>query len=102
MTITLLGQSPQVGATWFAGGSATPVTVRPVGEPPSAIWFLSLPPTNGKLVVHMWFPVVTTALGRVTQERGDYKVAIRRVRTRPSRRTPAPDPPIAQTFGDSG
>ena len=55
-----------------------PLTVRPVGEPPTAVWFLKLPLTSGKLVVHMWYPVRTGALGEVTQSRGDDKVAIRR------------------------
>lgn len=78
MTITLLGQSPQVGAAWFANEQSTPLTVRPVGEPPTAVWFLQLPLTSSKLVLHMWYPVSTSALGAVTQSRGDYKVAIRR------------------------
>jgi hypothetical protein len=50
LTITLLGQSPQVGAAWFANGRSTPLTVRPVGGPPTAVWFLKLPLTSGKLV----------------------------------------------------
>lgn len=109
MTVTLLGQSPQVGATWFRDGRPTPLVVRPVGEPPTAIWFLRLPLTSGKLVLHMWYPVRTSVRGEVTQGRADYKLAIRR------KLPPAPSPetippPVAEpvvpidgtTFVDSG
>jgi hypothetical protein len=101
LTITLLGQTPQVGASWFAGGRATPLTVRPVGSPPSAIWFLSLPPTSGKLIINLWFPVQTTPLGEVSQDRSDYKIAIRR---KAARRPAAPVTPPArpQTFEGTG
>jgi hypothetical protein len=94
MTVTLLGQSPQVAATWFRGGRPTPLVVRPVGEPPTAIWFLRLPLTSGKLVLHMWYPVRTTFQGEVTQGRADYKLAIRRK----AEAVPAPpptEPPVA-------
>jgi hypothetical protein len=94
MTVTLLGQSPQVGATWFGDGRPTPLVVRPVGEPPTAIWFLRLPLTSGKLVLHMWYPVRTSVRGEVTQDRTDYKLAIRRK----VQAVPAPrptEPPVA-------
>jgi hypothetical protein len=79
------------------------LTVRPVGEPPTAVWFLQLPPTSGKLVLHMWYPVRTSALGAVTQSRADYKLAIRRKTERTSAPTPT-DPPVAEPrppFDDS-
>lgn len=116
MTVTLLGQSPQVGATWFRDGRPTPLVVRPVGEPPTAIWFLRLPLTSGKLVLHMWYPVRTTFQGEVTQGRADYKLAIRRkaqtVPAPPPTEPPVTDPvipidstpaqPPPTTFADSG
>ena len=90
-----------------------PLAVRPVGEPPTAVWFLQLPLTSGKLVLHMWYPVRTSPQGAVTQDRADYKVAIRRkapATARLSRRSPSPCfsidtapvllPPT--TFADSG
>jgi hypothetical protein len=101
LTITLLGQSPQVGAAWFANGRSTPLSVRPVGGAPSAIWLLTLPMTSGKLVVHMWFPVGVTPLGAVSQERADYKVAIRR-KAAPSARSATIGPRPAARFHAKG
>ena len=103
MTVTLLGQSPQVGATWFSREGSTPLAVRPVGEPPTAVWFLKLPLTSGKLVLHMWYPVRTSPQGAVSQDRADYKLAIRRKAQRTSAPTPT-DPPVAEPvspFDDS-
>jgi hypothetical protein len=109
LTITLLGQAPKVGATWHAGGTSTPLNVRPVGTPPTAIWFLRLPVTSGKLVVNLWFPVEINSLGAVLQGRSDYKVSIRRTATV---KGPAPEeapqktgPPASEptvTFDGSG
>ena len=75
-----------------------PLAVRPVGDPPTAVWFLRLPLTSGKLVLHMWYPVRTSPQGAVTQDRADYKVAIRR--KAPVDSTPELPPPT--TFADSG
>lgn len=88
-----------------------PLAARPVGEPPTAVWFLQLPLTSGKLVLHMWYPFRTSPQGAVTQDRADYKVAIRRKAQRPAEppvdgpvipvdSTPVLPPPT--TFADSG
>jgi hypothetical protein len=81
--------------------------VGPVGEPPTAIWFLKLPPTSGKLVINLWFPVGVSPLGAVSQARSDYKVAIRRTggQQTPGRAPEKAGPPAAEpvvTYDDSG
>jgi hypothetical protein len=102
VTITLLGQTPQMGASWYEGTRSMPLAVRPVGSPPTAIWLLSLPLSSGKLVLHLWFPVTDWGRGTVTQDRADYKLAIRRQATRLTGRPPAPCPPPLQTSDDRG
>jgi hypothetical protein len=78
LTVTLRAPVLAMGASWYERGTPTPLTVRPVGEPPSATWFLRLPPSSGKLILNLWYPVVTDDRGGVYQNRDDYRLAIRR------------------------